>query len=294
MGKYSAEELSRAGDQLLGRSYEEMDCQEFVERCLQSIGLSIDLRGSNAWFRKMTWTGSPEECRQIFGSVPTGAFLFIWANDGGEVKRGYHDGKGNASHIGIVTHRNDGAIHSSQTRGGVATSVFRDKTIKNGGWNMVGLWDRMDYGKTVNWLLEHMGIGGTPAEKQTEEDKRMTAIVHAENGGPVNMRAKPSLDERLYWEIQDGTKAEIIGSKKDKAGNDWSHVTIGSQTGWIMSKFLATDDSDIPSEDFGPGDLADQDGGGKVALYFTAEELGQLLPVLESAVDQIMAKVGRG
>ena len=61
-----------------------------------------------------------------------------------------------------------------------------------------------------------------------------------------------------------------------------------------MSKFLVTDDSDIPSEDFGPGDLADQDGGGKVALYFTAEELGQLLPVLESAVDQIMAKVGRG
>ena len=107
MSKYSAEELSRSGDQFLGRSYEEMDCQEFVERCLQCIGLVLDLKGSNAWFRKMTWTGTPEECVKIFGSVPTGAFLFIWANDGGEVRRGYHDGKGNASHIGIVTHRND-------------------------------------------------------------------------------------------------------------------------------------------------------------------------------------------
>lgn len=28
--KASAEELSRAGDQYLGRSYDEMDCQEFI------------------------------------------------------------------------------------------------------------------------------------------------------------------------------------------------------------------------------------------------------------------------
>ena len=32
--KYSAEEFSRAGDQFLGRSYEEMDCQALVERMM--------------------------------------------------------------------------------------------------------------------------------------------------------------------------------------------------------------------------------------------------------------------
>lgn len=156
--KYSAEELSRAGDKYLGRSYSEMDCQEFVERCLADIGCRLDLKGSNAWYRKVReegWTGSPEECVRTFGSVPAGAFLFIHAFDGREVGRGYRDGLGNASHIGIRTGRGKGAIHSSAGRGCVAESEFHDRTVRNGGWNMVGLWNRMDYGKTVSWVLEH-------------------------------------------------------------------------------------------------------------------------------------------
>ena len=71
MSKYSAEELSRAGDRFLGRSYSEMDCQEFIEQCLRVIGLVINLKGSNAWFRQMSWTGTPEECKARFGKIPT-------------------------------------------------------------------------------------------------------------------------------------------------------------------------------------------------------------------------------
>lgn len=306
--KYSAEELSMAGDRFLGRKYEDMDCQEFVEHCLQEIGLVMDLKGSNAWYRKMTWTGSPEECRKIFGEIPKGAFLFIHAYDGGEEKRGYHDGKGNASHIGIKTGRSgtemvrrareagvsepekwnfgDGAIHSSSTRGHVATSTFRDKSI-SGGWNRIGLWDRMDYGKTVNWVLEHMGIGGGPEDKQTEEDKRMMVTVSGPNGERVNLRKKPDGD--LLDRIPDGTEAELLES-----GDTWCKIKVMGKTGWMKTEFLVADDSAVPDEDFGPGDVDDQGGSGKIGLYFTAEELGQLLPVLESAVDQIVAKVGRG
>ena len=57
--KYSAEALSRAGDKYLGRPYSEMDCQAFIEQCLEDVGVRIDLKGSNAWYRKMTWTGTP-------------------------------------------------------------------------------------------------------------------------------------------------------------------------------------------------------------------------------------------
>ena len=123
MAKVSAEQFSREGDKYLGRSYSEMDCQEFYERCAEDAGLRMDLKGSNAWYREIRkngWVGSPEECKKVFGSVPTGATLFIHAYDGGEEKRGYHDGLGNASHIGIVTHRNKGAIHSSASRECVA------------------------------------------------------------------------------------------------------------------------------------------------------------------------------
>ena len=303
MKKESAEALSRAGDQFLGRSYDDMDCQEFIERCLQEIGIVLDLKGSNAWYRKCQnegWTGTPEECRKIFGEVPKGAFLFIHAFDGGEERRGYHDGKGNASHIGIKTGRGKGAIHSSQSRGCVAESEFHDKTIRNGGWNCIGLWRRLDYGKSVNWVLEHMHDGSKPADPaddQKKEETPMMATVHTENGGPVNMRANPSMDERLYWEVPNGTKVEVSGHKTDKKGNNWSKASTGSRSGWILEKFLVADDSTIPPEDpddMVPADPDDQEGGEKVALYYTVEELAMLLPVLESATEQIIEKVGRG
>ena len=155
--KYSAEEFSRAGDKYLGRAYSEMDCQKFVEKCMADVGLRIDLAGANAWYRKMSWVGSPEECVRRFGCVPKGALLFILEKDGKEPAKYRGDGKGNASHIGIKTGRGEGAIHSSSSRGCVAQSKFRDKTIPNGGWNRVGLWDRFTYGTTVDGYLGHNG-----------------------------------------------------------------------------------------------------------------------------------------
>ncbi len=288
--KADALSFSWAGDKYIGRSYEEMDCQEFVERCLAEVGIRMDLKGSNAWWREMTWTGTPEECAKIFGSVPKGAFLFILEMDGGEEKRGYHDGKGNASHIGIKTGRGKGAIHSSATRGCVAESEFHDKTIKNGGWNRVGLWDQMDYGKTINWLLEHMGIGSAPADPSQEEGKIMTVTVTSPNGKPVNLRKAADKDAALVDKIPDGTEAELLSS-----GEEWSKIKAKGKTGWMMTEFLVADDSDLPAEDFDAGEPGDyQDGGDTVTLCFTVDELVAILPVLEKAVDQIVAKVGRG
>ncbi len=251
MSGYSAEEFSRAGDQFLGRSYEEMDCQKFVERCLECVGCLLDLKGSNAWFRKVQqegWTGSPEECVREFGSVPKGAFLFIHVFDGGEEKRGYHDGKGNASHIGIKTGRGKGAIHSSASRGCVAESEFHDRTIRNGGWNTVGLWNRMDYGKTMNWLLEHSGSGQMPPE-QKEEEKHMTVTVTSPNGGSVNLRKAPNKAAALVDRILPGTDAELLES-----GDGWSKIRVKGKTGWMMTEFLVTDecaeDSALPPETY--------------------------------------------
>ena len=292
MSKANAEELSRAGDQYLGRSYDEMDCQEFVERCLEAIGIKIDLKGSNAWYRKCQaegWTGTPEECVKTFGSVPKGAFLFIHAFDGGEERRGYHDGKGNASHIGLKTGRGKGAIHSSASRECVAESEFHDKTIRNGGWNMVGLWTQLSYGKTVDWLLEHMSLGSAPAENTQEEDKTMMVTVSSPNGKPVNLRKAANKNAPLVDQIPDGTEAELLAG-----GDVWSKIKANGKTGWMMAEFLVADDSALPDEDFGAGDLDDQDGSETVQLTFTVAELSAALPFLDKMVDAIVAKVGRG
>ena len=137
------DKLGTVGFEKLGTPYRKMDCQAFVEWCLRQCGLKKDLAGSNAWYREVMkngWIGSPEACVKQFGKVPAGAFLFIHAFDGGEERRGYRDGLGNASHIGIATGKGEGAIHSSSSRGCVAESSFRNKTVPNGGWNRVGLW----------------------------------------------------------------------------------------------------------------------------------------------------------
>lgn len=289
---YSAEELSRAGDQYLGRSYEEMDCQEFVEQCLRDIGITLDLKGSNAWYRKCLeegWAGSPEDCVKTFGCVPKGAFLFIHAFDGGEKKRGYRDGKGNASHIGLKTGRGDGAIHSSASRGCVATSQFRDRTIRNGGWNTVGLWKRLDYGKTVNWLLEHMGIGSGPAEDGNEEDKTMKVTVSSPNGGTVNLRKAPDKGAALVERIPNGTEAELL-----EGGDVWSRIRAAGRTGWMMTEFLAADESAVPDEDFGSGDLDGPDPAETVSLRFTVAELNAMRPYIQQLLDAILDAIGRG
>ncbi len=108
---------------------------------------------------------------------------------------------------------------------------------------MVGLWKRMDYGKTVNWLLEHSGNGQiTPEQK---EEKHMTVTVTSPNGGPVNLRKAASKAAALVDRILPGTDAELLES----AGS-WSKIRVAGRTGWMMTEFLVTDESAEPDETY--------------------------------------------
>ena len=181
--------LGTVGFDQLGTPYAQMDCQAFVEWCLRQCGLNKDLAGSNAWYREVMKNGTvltPEECVKQLGKVPAGAFLFIHAFDGGEEKRGYHDGLGNASHIGIVTEKGEGAIHSSASRGCVAESRFKGKTIQ-GGWNKVGLWNRVAYDYTGS------GSGDAAPETSAAEDPVSRPVLRRGSRGD----AVKEMQERL-------------------------------------------------------------------------------------------------
>ena len=118
----------------------------------------------------------------------------------------------------------------------------------------------------------------------------MQAITYSENGWSINLRAGKNKHADRLAKVRPGQKVEVLGTD-----GEWSKVKWGGITGWIMSEFLIADDSGIPAEDpddFEPADGRDDDE--RIALYFTAEELAQLLPVLESACEQILQKVGRG
>ena len=90
------------------------------------------------WRNHITWKGTIEECRKKFGQIPLGAFLFLLKWDGGEEERGYHDGLGNASHVGLYTGTSPLPVMDSQESRGVdycKLSVFTH----------VGLMDMVDY-----------------------------------------------------------------------------------------------------------------------------------------------------
>ncbi len=283
MAKISAEQVSLQGDKYLGTSYKTMDCQAFVERCLADAGLKINLAGSNTWYRECRqngWVGSPEQCRREFGKIPRGAFLFILEQDGGEVKRGYRDGLGNASHIGLYTGRGKGAIHSSSTRKCVAESAFSGRTIPNGGWNTVGLWKRLSYGADIDNKLHgggDMGIledltklfgGQTPQPATTQTDLQPTTMTDLGTGPSVPAGTSPQQAGEIGAEIGAtrivtaasgntvrvreapggakiaelplGTRVTALGGKTDRHGVEWTKIRYEAE-GWMMSKFLRGD-----------------------------------------------------
>lgn len=215
----------------LGIPYDQMDCQAFVETCLRDIGIRINLPGSNAWYRKMNWIGSPEACKKTFGSIPKGAFLFILDQDGKEPDKYKADGVGNASHIGLYTGEGKGAIHSSSSRGCVCESEFHGKTIRNGGWNRIGLW------------TEKLLYDGISEMGRNDEDKKemiqLTAIVTAETGSSVKMRDKPSESCPYYENVPIGAEVNIISSE----GN-WSRIEYNGRTGFMKNEFLTEKSSD--------------------------------------------------
>lgn len=226
--------LGEVGFEKLGTPYSQMDCQAFVEWCLRQCGCNKDLAGSNAWYREVMNHGrilTPEECVKELGCVPKGAFLFIHAYDGGEPSKYKSDGLGNASHIGLCTMpMGEGAIASSASRGCVAESKFKGKSI-NGGWNKVGLWDQVSY---------DYGGGGTPAPEPEPLPDPEVATVFAENGKPVKLRKKPSKLSSLIDKVPCGDVVEVLDYDYD-----WSRVRWKNKTGYMMSSFLLFEDEEL-------------------------------------------------
>lgn len=256
-------ELAKTGCPYLGTPYSQLDCQAFVERCLDNIGLHKNLAGSNAWYRftmNNGWVGTPEECKNKFGNIPPGAFLFILEHNGKEPEKYRQDGIGNASHIGIYTGMTgkqmadlaeqagnekaadydfgNGAINSSSTRKAVATSKFSGKSI-SGGWNRVGLWNQISYGEPFDRIIS----GGSGQETEGEI---MIATTWAQNGTTVNMRKSASTGSDLVERIPIGETVEVL----DK-GSEWCRCKWRNKTGYIKSEFLIFGEV-IPGEDEAP------------------------------------------
>ena len=119
-----------------------------------------------------------------------------------------------------------------------------DTTLNKKGWDFVANWKKEYISDSPEPIPPEPTPPEPPVPPAPEPD---TAVVYAENGGPVKMRQKPSTSCRMYWEVPSGTTVEVL-----EWGNEWSHIKAFAEgalrTGYMMSKFLLRSDPPVGGE----------------------------------------------
>ncbi len=189
-----------------------IDCSGLFVKIFRDQGGSI-YHGSNTIYRKYcSEKGKLTDVSQL----RPGMTVFKWGPDTPEK---FGDGLGDFSHIGLVTGVNPlRIVHASSTAGCVTTDT------KIGKWAYWG------------WLKD-VAKPEDPAETEeggeTAAMAERIAIVRADTGSTVNLRARASASATLMERIPVGTAVEILS-----AGDKWSKVRHASRTGYVMSEFL--------------------------------------------------------
>mgnify|MGYP000909562579 CR=1 FL=1 len=213
----SAQQCANAAEAAVLReppiTYEEEDCQAFIEQTVKRAGGRMkDYRGSNDMYRN----ACSEVVPLAIARLQPGMLLFIVAHDGGEPDRYKADGLGNASHVGWYTGGIYQVVHSSATRGGVAPS-----TLKNG-WTHAGWLKEIDYGER-------------PGETPRDEVMPMIGYIDLPADETVFLRISPSRQSKWFARVPGQDAVDIVSTS-----GGWTRVQWGGHDGYVMSEFITT------------------------------------------------------
>lgn len=211
----------------MGYTYDEMDCQAFVEYCVKQAGGRMDYRGSNDMARNAVWLGTLENAKAAGKLVP-GAGMLIHEDTEANLPAKYRgDGLGDFSHVGLYVGENAltdvdkngnarscDVVHSSATMRRVAGS-----TLANG-WTHVMWFPEIDYGNEAGLRVDHGADSGDVADGGMDTSDGLTAgtpaqsadryaVVVSPDGGPVKLRKSTSKDESLYWHVNPGARVQV-------------------------------------------------------------------------------------
>ena len=126
-------------------------------------------------------------------------------------------GETNFTHIGSVTR-----IDPLEITHMTSPSAKKDSSLK--GWSYFG---------QLPWVEYEM-----PPEPPPEPEPGIEyAVVVAESGSTVKMRAKPSTSCKLYWDVPVGDEVIV-----DERGDQWSKITWNDKMGYMMTRFLRFED----------------------------------------------------
>ena len=135
-------------------------------------------------------------------------------------------GETNFTHIGTVTGKDPLEItHMTSPK------PKKDKSIK--GWSYYG---------ELPWV-KYEEVPEPPLEPGDEPE---TAIVVAESGSSVKMRAKPTQACDMYYDVPIGSEVIVDdwNASTDKKGQAWCRITYQNRMGYMMRKYLQDEDDE--------------------------------------------------
>ena len=220
--KPTANQVARAATLAahVGYTYDELDCQAFVEHCVRQAGGRMDYLGTNDMARRAAWLGTLDEARAQGRLVPGAGLLIREATEANLPARYTGDGLGDFSHVGLYVGENAltdtdkngrrracDVVHSSATMGRVAGS-----TLQNG-WTHALWFSEIDYAVTAG--------AGAGADGANADGTGGTAISDTSAGGTGAGNG----------EVTSGTNAGGTGAGTSGAGTGTSAVTSGTNAG---------------------------------------------------------------
>ena len=161
--------------------------------------------GSNTIYRKYC---SEKGQLTSVSQLRSGMAVFKW---NAKTPAKFNDGQGDFQHIGLVCSVNPlRIVHASSAVGCVTTDTKLSK------WAYWG------------WLKDVAKEEGGEKPVSTR-----TAYVTADSGKTVNLRIRANTSAALVEQVPIGSLVEVLGT-----GDKWAKVRYGSQSGYMMTKFL--------------------------------------------------------
>ena len=143
-----------------GHTYAEMDCQAFVEYCVNQCGGSMAYAGSNDMYRNaMAYLATIENAKAEGKLVPGAGLLIVEEVSDGTPTKYRGDGLGDATHVGLYV--GEKALQDTDKSGNtrwcntVHSSSSRERVVggtTGGGWTHVILFKEIDYGIDTSGL----------------------------------------------------------------------------------------------------------------------------------------------
>ena len=235
----------------VGYTYDELDCQAFVEHCVRQAGGRMDYLGTNDMARRAAWLGTLDEARAQGRLVPGAGLLIREETDANLPARYAGDGLGDFSHVGLYvgpdaltdTDKNGNArscdvVHSSATMGRVAGS-----TLANG-WTHVMWFAEIDYGNEAGLGVEQGADSGDVSDGGIDISDGLTAgvpatsskhyaVVVTSDGGPVKLRKSASKDESLYWHVNPGARVQV-----ERERDGWALIRAICTDGYTRRAYM--------------------------------------------------------